>query len=103
MEKLLCIDNTPTPIKAVNEPMISALLSFFLPIKYAIKGTITTFVAVRKALFDGVVYLSPIICNENPKNNAIPSIEPYIISSLRMVLKFFHAKAPIIILAIKNL
>ena len=66
-------------------------------------GTKITFVAVRNAFFEGVVYFNPTICNANPANNAVPKTKPHNSSSLVVVVIFLFARSPIKTAAIKNL
>lgn len=49
-------DKSPTPKMAITAPAMLFILIFFFKIRNAIKGTITTFKAVRNAFLEGVVY-----------------------------------------------
>lgn len=61
IEKSLCKDKTAAPTIAIPAPTRLFTGIFFLYITNAINGTITTFVAVKNAFFDGVVYWSAMI------------------------------------------
>lgn len=70
------------------------------------KGTIIIFVAVRKALFDGVVYSSPTVWAKKPKKSKSPAIMPYLYSCGEKFLSFLgnkHSKSTEAIINLKHI
>ena len=94
MENPLCKDRIPAPVKARIAPATLFSSTFFLSKRKAIKGTITTLVAVKKAFLEAVVYCRPTICSAKPENNAAPSRKPQRISSFVIVFISFLASIP---------
>lgn len=78
-------DIKPTPNSAKHGPIILCMPILALWYIKEIIGTITTLTAVKKAFFDGVVYLRPKVWSRNPVNKNRPSIMP----CLRATLSIF--------------
>ena len=72
------MDNMPTPMRHSTGAMKKMFLGFCFDIPHDKNGTITTFVAVKKALFDGVEYIKPKVWTKNAVNKSTPiTIPPF--------------------------